>query len=96
MLEECVQEDKAVALQTAVLRFIADHLAALVQSGEGAMESNIRQALVQLMQTATDRLQVTTTFTSRLALDISICSSLADVPKCVKHAAHRCRALSDR
>lgn len=79
MLEECVQDDKAVALQTAVLRFIADHLAALVESSEGAMESNIRQALVQLMQTATDRLQVTTTFTSRLALEISSCCILADV-----------------
>ena len=60
MLEEAVQDDKAARLQTAVLRFIADQLAALVESSTGALDPDIRQGLVQLMQTATDRMQVST------------------------------------
>ena len=67
-LEECVQEDRVAELQAAVLRFIADQLAALVESSGGAMEPDVRQALVQLMQTATERMQVSTAFATSVSL----------------------------
>ena len=58
VLEECVQEAKSTDLQAAALRFLADQIATLTESGANALDTPIRQALTHLMQSAIDKLQV--------------------------------------
>lgn len=61
MLEECVQEDKSADLQAATLRFIADQVATLTENSVNALDTPLRQALTHLMQSATSKLQVSST-----------------------------------
>lgn len=58
VLEEFVQAEKAPELQADALTFIADQVAALVESSEGGLADPVRQSLTQLMQSATHKLQV--------------------------------------
>lgn len=58
VLEECVQEAKSADLQAAALRFIADQVATLMGSSSDALDAPVQQALTSLMQSATNKLQV--------------------------------------